>query len=143
MVPAVGPADLASVRQAIADSLAAKTPTGSATPIQPALTGVFSYASSWAQAHLADQTIVVLISDGGPTDCSANSIAGAALAAGNAAAAYPPVLTYVIAFGASGPELTPIAAAGGTTGAYSVDLGGDVRRQILDYLMQFYIDAAS
>ncbi len=142
VVPAVGLGRLDDVRQAIIDSLLAKTPNGSSTPTQPALTGVLSYASTWAQAHPDDQTIVIFITDGEPTNCSVNTITGAASAAGAAASGYPPVLTYVIALGTTNPQLTQIAAAGGTTGAHTVILTGDVRQQVFNYLIQIEADAA-
>jgi hypothetical protein len=100
------------------------------TPTSAALEGAISYAQEWAGAHPGHVTIVVLATDGEPTECDTDltHIGGIAAAGVNAP---PSVRTFVIGVGSSLTNLNGIAAAGGTAQAYMVDTGGDVYAQVL------------
>ncbi|MCC6521992.1 MAG: hypothetical protein IT373_04975 [Polyangiaceae bacterium] len=125
---------LPAVRADVLTSLLGHVPVG-ATPTSAALAGAVSYATSWASAHLDHVTIVVLATDGDPTECDTNLANINAIAAG-AAAGTPRVLTFVIGVGTSLSALNGIAAAGGTTAAFLVDTSQDVGEQFLNALNQ-------
>jgi von Willebrand factor type A domain-containing protein len=116
--PAVAIAPLPGVAAAVQSSLDNQfdftfTPTGSA------LQGALQYAKGWAAQHPTRQTIVVLATDGLPTECSPRDIGSIADMAAEALKP-PAVYTFVIGFG---PEanLDTIAVAGGTRAAFFLD----------------------
>ena len=117
---------------AVLSSLAQHGPTGS-TPTSAALQGAVDYAKSWAGAHVDHVTIVVLATDGDPTECDTDlgHIDNIAAAAANSS---PAVLTFVIGVGSSLTALNQLAAAGGTGQAFLVDTGQNVNQQFLDAL---------
>jgi hypothetical protein len=128
-MPDVEIAPLPGVSTQIVNSLNAHMPTTS-TPTSAALQGAIDHAKAYATAHPGDATIVVLATDGDPTECDTN-IADIDAIAQAAATGSPKVLTFVIGVGSSLSNLNGIAAAGGTTMAYLVDTGMDVNMQIL------------
>ena len=116
--PAVPIAPLPGVAAAVQSSLNNQfdftlTPTGAA------LQGALQYAKGWAGQHPNRQTVVVLATDGLPTECSPRDIGSIADMA-EAALQPPAVYTFVIGFG---PEanLDTIAVAGGTRAAFFLD----------------------
>jgi hypothetical protein len=128
--PAVGIAPLPAIAGAISTSIDSITPFGG-TPTGPALQGSVNYTSAWAQSHPGHKTVIVLATDGVPTDCTPidiNSIASIASAALNGP---HKILTFVIGVGNALTTLNAIANAGGTTQAYLVDTGGNVQQQFL------------
>ena len=97
------------------------------TPLVPALQGALSYATSWATAHPGRATIVVLATDGFPTECG-GSTSDVTTAAQGAYAAAPHIKTYVIGVGldknnvvSAKFNLDNYAQAGGTKKAFLVD----------------------
>jgi hypothetical protein len=107
---------------------------GGLTPTYPALQGAVNYGKEWAVAHPGRQTVVVLVTDGYPTQCqdpvSIQQIAGVAQAAYEA---NPSVRTYVVGLSA-GFNLDTIAQAGGSNTAFLLD-NGDVTNSLVQTLL--------
>ncbi|HET9932539.1 MAG TPA: vWA domain-containing protein [Polyangiaceae bacterium] len=91
------------------------------TPTRPALEGALKYLSTWAAQHADRKSVVVLATDGEPTECDANTPDDVADIAARALAANPAIQTFVIGVGDSLESLDVIARAGGTGHAYLVD----------------------
>lgn len=128
-LPDVAIAPLPGVGQAINDALAAASPpSGSSTPSEPAMRGALGYAVDWASAHPDHATVLVFATDGDPTNCTTNSVAGIAT---HVAAAQPAVKTFVVGVGSSLGNLDAIADAGGTGQALLVDTAADVTQQFI------------
>jgi len=126
---AVEIAPLPGIAGAITSSMASHSPTTS-TPTSAALQGAIQHASSWAHAHAGDAVVVVLATDGDPTECDTNLAHIDAIAAAGVAA-MPKILTFVIGVGSSLTSLDGIAAAGGTSSAFLVDTNANVNQQFL------------
>lgn len=96
---------------------------GGLTPTMPALQGAVDHAKAWATAHPGRATVVVLVTDGYPTQCQ-NPVSVSAIAdvAEQAATSNPRVLTYVVGL-AAGFNLDTIARSGGTRQALIVTEG--------------------
>jgi hypothetical protein len=108
------------------------TPAG-LTPTVPALEGAISYAQSWAQANPDRATVVVLVSDGFPTQCSTAPEQIAAVAkAGYESDEH--IRTYVIGVGEVAKfNLDNYARAGGTVNALLTE-SDDVSASFVDAL---------
>jgi hypothetical protein len=116
--PAVPIAPLPGVAAALQSSLNNQF-TDTFTPTGAALQGALQYAKGWAAQNPTRQTVVVLATDGLPSECSPRDIGSIAdMAAG--ALQPPAVYTFVIGFG---PEsnLNTIAESGGTRAAFFLD----------------------
>ncbi len=122
-------APLPGVATPIKNSLNAHMPTTS-TPTSAALQGAIDHAKAWGTAHPSDVAIVVLATDGDPTECDTNISDIDAIAAAGVSGT-PKILTFVIGVGSSLSNLNSIAASGGTTMAFLVDTGADVNMQFL------------
>jgi len=122
-LPAVAPKIVASIN--------AHSPGGN-TPTTPALTGAANIALPWAANHPDRKTILVLATDGDPTNCAPNNTVQTISAV--AQDAYQKgVQTFVIGVGSSLTSLNSIAAAGGTGQAFIVDTGaGNPTQQFID-----------
>lgn len=132
-------AELPGVADEIQAALDSWDADGDDTPTEPALTGAASYATAWATANPTHLVYIVLATDGEPLGCTYNSIEGAATVAASAAAAAPPVNTFVIGVLYDDDEaenLNVIAEAGGTGSAYFVDNGAQVTQDFIDALVQ-------
>jgi hypothetical protein len=122
----------------IKTSLDSKSPTGE-TPTPAAITGAATYAKQWAQAHPADVTVILLVTDGVPEAplsqfLGCNPTLPDAIAAAASSAGQPPQIpVYVLGVGPSLDNLTQIAQSGGTQQAYLVG-GGNVEQAVLDAL---------
>lgn len=118
--PAV-PIGLASASGADVVSAIDATLPGGLTPTFPALQGAVAYGSQWATSHPGRATVVVLVTDGFPTQCQ-NPVSVSAIAdvAKQAAEGSPPVRTYVVGL-VAGYNLNTIARAGGTNTAFLID----------------------
>ena len=127
---AVEIAPLPGVAPAIHQSMAGHSPTTS-TPTSAALQGAIDHAKSWAQSHASDAVVVVLATDGDPSECD-TSIPNIAAIANAGATGMPKILTFVIGVGSSTSNLNAIAQGGGTNMAYLVDTGSNVNQQFLD-----------
>jgi Mg-chelatase subunit ChlD len=134
--PAIEIAPLPGVGAAITQSLASHTTPNTSTPTPPALQGAIDHATTWAKAHASDVTIVILATDGDPSECgSANSTASLISQVETIAAAgvaqTPKILTFVIGVGTDTSNLNGIAQAGGTGNAFIVDTSQNVSQQFL------------
>jgi hypothetical protein len=121
---------LPAVGNSIMSSVNAHSPSTS-TPTSAALQGAIDHASSWGTAHPGHTTVVVLATDGDPTECDTNITNIDAIAASGASMT-PKIDTFVIGVGSSLSNLNSIAAAGGTMSAFLVDTGGNVNQQFVD-----------
>ncbi|HWL85084.1 MAG TPA: vWA domain-containing protein [Polyangiaceae bacterium] len=105
---------------AFASSLDTTTPTGG-TPTVPALNGTVQFAKSKAAG---DMTVILLVTDGQPTDCS-STIDEVSAIAHQAYTGTPSIATYVIGVGPDTGALDNIASAGGTTKAIYAPAGSN------------------
>jgi hypothetical protein len=146
--PAVEFGALPDSAAAIVASINAQMPRGE-TPSRPALRGAIDHARAWATSHPGHSVVVVLATDGLPTDCgNGNAIhpsSGAEVeevvaVATEGLATAPNVSTFVVGVFAGTDTTAPanlnrIAVAGGTTQAYMVDAAGmSVNTQFLEAL---------
>ncbi|HVY29504.1 MAG TPA: vWA domain-containing protein [Polyangiaceae bacterium] len=84
------------------------------TPTLPAVQGALQYLTAQAAAHPERRPFLLLATDGLPSKlCTGNNIAGIAMALAGAAAATPPVPTFIIGIGELA-SLAELATAGGT-----------------------------
>lgn len=123
---------------ALTSSINAESPTGN-TPTGPALQGALSHAQNWAISHPSHNVVVVLATDGEPTECNPSDIPGIANIAATVLNGSPPVKTFVIGVGALLNNLNAIASAGGTGSAFVVDGNMNVQQEFkaaLDAIQQ-------
>jgi hypothetical protein len=116
---------------ALSASIQTHAPT-TFTPTGPALQGAITHMKAWGPAHPGRAPVVVLVTDGFPTECDPQQIADIALLARTAFESEPKVRTFVIGLedgGALG-NLREIAVAGGS-GAPILISGGDVGAQFV------------
>jgi uncharacterized protein YegL len=111
------------------DGAMSLTPEGS-TPTYAALSGAIDHAKAWATKNPTHPVVVILATDGEPTECDVVLADIQAVAAGGATNK-PAILTYVIGVGSSLSNLNAIASAGGTSQAFLVDTTQDVTSQFL------------
>jgi hypothetical protein len=146
--PAVPIAELPGNQTAFVDSLMSAVTTG-LTPTPPAIDGAIQRATAHAAENPARRAIVVLATDGLPTDCVPPDVATVEQAvqtvadiAAEGLASAPSIRTYVI--GVFSPEETAVAqtnldimaAAGGSERAFIVDASGDVAMQFVAALSE-------
>lgn len=120
--PAVAIGSLADVGPELVAAMDDITPAG-LTPTVPALVGAIDYAQAWATEHPERATLVVLVSDGFPTQCQTapDAIAQAAKAGYESA---QHIRTFVIGVGDVAKfNLDNYARAGGTGKAFLTDAG--------------------
>jgi hypothetical protein len=138
--PAIEIAPLPGVASAIMSSLASHTNPNTSTPTGPALEGAIDHATSWAMAHPMDVTIVILATDGDPSECpdppnsTATLLSQVEAIAAAGVAQTPKILTFVIGVGTETANLNGIAMAGGTGNAFIVDTSMNVATQFLTAL---------
>jgi hypothetical protein len=128
-VPDVEISPLPQVAGQITSSMAQHSPN-TATPTSAALQGAIDHAKAWATAHPGDATVVILATDGDPSECMTNISQIQAIAAAGFNGT-PKIPTYVIGVGSSLANLNAIASSGGSTSAFLVDTGGNVNQQFL------------
>lgn len=139
-------------------SIAAQMPAGD-TPTRQALLGAIAHARAHEQANVGHSSVVVLATDGLPTDCTGgrevsgesdtalNDVVGVVTdgfmpkePADTSMAPPPSIQTFVVGVFADSEatsaqtNLDKIAAAGGTTQAFVVSSGGNVQQGFLDAL---------
>ncbi len=137
--PAVPVAPLPGGADAITASLASRLPTGG-TPTSAALEGALAQAAAIAKASPTHAPVVVLVTDGFPTQCAVQDIDGIARMAGTAAAAAPSVRTFVVGVftpgeeGAARANLDKVAAAGETEHAFLISTAHDVANELVTAL---------
>lgn len=117
--PAV-PLALPTRRSDVIADLSSHDVVGS-TPTRPALEGALNYLRAWATQHPERKPVVVLATDGEPTECDANTPEDVADVAARALRGAPSIQTFVIGVGDSLQSLDDVARAGGTGHAYLVD----------------------
>jgi hypothetical protein len=104
--------------QALISALAKQSPSGN-TPTSAALDGAYAWAEALLSSQPADKIVVVLITDGSPTDCNTNGqylVDRAKLALQSRG-----VLTFVVGLeGSDANLLHAVAKAGGTKTALLV-----------------------
>lgn len=125
---------IASAASSIRDSIDRHGPGGD-TPTSAALKGAIDHAQAWTSdpARANHVVIVVLATDGQPTECDV-SLANINGIAAAGASASPKIRTFVIGVGSSLANLNGIAESGGTTAAFVVDTAADVGAQFLEAL---------
>ena len=126
--PAVGIGRAAEVGEDIVAAIREITPVG-LTPTVPALQGAIQCAYDRNQSGDHKRpTVVLLVTDGMPTQCPDTVVSSdVEAAAADGLAKDPPVRTYVIGIEA-GFNLDGIARAGGTQSAYLVEEGDTAER---------------
>jgi hypothetical protein len=136
----IGPAS--QVGAAVVAAVDATLP-GGLTPTYPALQGAVAYGKQWASTHPGRATVVVLVTDGFPTQCqNPVSVSEIAAVAKQAAQVTPPVRTYVVglAAGTLAPfNLDSIASSGGTQKALLVN-EGDITQSFVTTLLNISND---
>lgn len=152
--PAVEFLTLPDTANALGTSIAAQVPAG-ATPTRPALRGAIAHGREWAGAHPGHTVVVVLATDGVPTDCTggrgvfgidspsalADVIATATEGYTPAVAGNASVQTFVVGVFAqtetmAQSQLDQIAMAGGSERAFVINSGGNVQQDFLAALNQ-------
>jgi hypothetical protein len=119
---------------AVAAAVQKHQPT-SFTPTAAALNGAIAHMKEWARAHPYHAPVVVLVTDGFPTECEPRDLTDIAQIAKSALTVEPKVRTAVVGFNLPGGEnLNEIAAAGGTNKAFLIN-GGDVASQFVDAML--------
>jgi hypothetical protein len=114
------------------------------TPTGPAMEGAIQYARIWAGEHPGRKTIVVLATDGQPTECPGTGQPGAGIEkakqlASEGASSSPPVMTFVIGTIDPGDlqgltACNEIAQAGGTGQALIMKQNQPLDQQFSDAL---------
>jgi hypothetical protein len=133
--PAIEIAPLPGVGSSITQSLANHTLPDTSTPTPPALQGAIQHATDWAKNHTDDVTIVILATDGDPSECPIPSNSTGSLLsnveaiAAAGVAQTPKILTFVIGVGTDTSNLNGIAMAGGTNSAFIVDTSQNITQQ--------------
>ena len=155
----VVPVDLASLTGPAIQAAIPATPLGTLTPTYPALAGALQYMKARAAMYPERGQVVVLASDGFPTQCApvtngvcptggqcttlpdgmwvmnqGASVTTIAQMAEQAATTDPPVLTFVIGIGTALANLDNIARGGGTEKAFLIE-SGDAVSQFLDAML--------
>jgi hypothetical protein len=117
---------------ALTVSIQAHQPTGF-TPTWPALQGAIDHMKTWAGTHLGRAPVVVLVTDGFPTECDPSDPTAQtqpsdlALQVKTAFETEPKIRTFVVGINLSQgrANLDQIANAGGTSKAFLID-GGNI-----------------
>jgi hypothetical protein len=141
-MPIVGVADLPGAVPMLETALAGIVPQGT-TPTTPAVTGALTYLRGRATAHPDRKQVLVLATDGMPTECGlTNSVFQAAMTLQTAQTAMPSIVTYVIGiFGSNQitraqPNLEQLATAGGTMMPFTLTTGNDLSQRFLTAINQ-------
>jgi hypothetical protein len=128
---AVEVAPLPAAAPGIVASLTAHMLDGS-TPTGPALSGALAHAKALATANPSHRVIVVLATDGFPTECSPTAIPSIAALATAGAQGTPPIATFVIGVfspleqASAQANLDSLAMAGTSGKAFLVNTNQDV-----------------
>jgi hypothetical protein len=120
---------------AVAGAIQKHQPTAF-TPTAPALQGAINHMKAWAPNHAGRAPVVVLVTDGFPTECDPQDITSIASIAQTAFTTEPKVRTFVVGFnlGSGGSNLDAIAEAGGTGKPFLIDKG-DIGAQFVDAML--------
>jgi hypothetical protein len=106
------------------------------TPTSSALSGAIAHMKAWAPMHTGRAPVVVLVTDGFPTECEPKDITDIAQIAKTAYETEPKVRTFVVGFnlGPGGANLKELAVAGGTAAPFLIN-GGDIGSQFVDAML--------
>jgi hypothetical protein len=138
-MPAVEVAPLPGAANALVASLTQHAPDG-LTPTSGALTGAITHAQALAKANNGHRVVVLLATDGLPSECTPFDTPGVASIAASGLAATPSISTFVIGVFAPDEQLAAqatldaIAAAGGTKQSFVINLGQNVSQAFLTAL---------
>ena len=136
--PAVEIGELPKNTSMLIQSLETTEPTGN-TPMSEALRGAISHAKNWALQNPERTVVVLLATDGLPTECNQN----VSYLAGTAANGFdfaPHIKTFVVGVGDNLAPLHAIAAGGGTTKAKLLE-GTTVTNELLDAMADIATEA--
>jgi hypothetical protein len=125
------PGNTAALQQAIQNH----APT-TFTPTAAALQGAIQHMQAWGPAHAGRQPVVVLVTDGFPTECNPQDPSLIAQIAKQAFEGTPRVMTFVVGFqtGEALDNLGQIAKAGGTGEAFLIK-GGNIGDQFVQAML--------
>jgi hypothetical protein len=135
-MPAVEVATLPGSANALIASLDMHTPAG-LTPTSGALSGAIAHAQALAKANPTHQEVVVMATDGFPSECVPLDIPTIAGIAAKGLAGPPSISTFVIGVFAPAEateaqmNLNAIASAGGTKQAFVINLSQNVTQQFV------------
>jgi hypothetical protein len=135
-MPAVEVAPLPGAANALVASLTQKMPDG-LTPTAGALTGAISHAQALAKASPTHRVVVLLATDGFPSECMPVDVPGVSGIAATGLAATPSISTFVVGVFAPDEQLDAqmnldaIAAAGGTKKAFVINLSQNVTTEFI------------
>ena len=120
---------------ALVNSIQGHAPT-TFTPTSSALQGAIQHMKAWGPQHAGRQPVVVLVTDGFPTECDPQDPSLIAQIAKTAYDQDPRVLTFVVGFqtGEALDNLGQIAKAGGTVSAFLIK-DGDIGAQFVDAML--------
>jgi hypothetical protein len=106
------------------------------TPTAAALQGAIQHMQAWGPAHPGRQPVVVLVTDGFPTECDPQDPSLIAQIAQTAYDGTPRIMTFVVGFqsGEALDNLGQIAKAGGTGEAFLIK-DGDVGSQFVQAML--------
>lgn len=154
VTPAVKVSKLPGGAEAILDSIDSRVPDGGTTTL-PALEGAIQAAKTWAETNPGHKAIVVLATDGLPTNCDPAikndmpELAIQHLVDVAAEGAKNGVQTFVIGVfnpdeqAEAAPNLDAIAAGGGTESAFVISTEGDVTKALIEALNEVRITSKS
>jgi hypothetical protein len=135
--PIVAIADLPGAVPALEMALNGIVPQGT-TPTTPAVTGALTHLRGRATANPDRKQVLVLATDGLPTECAPNnSLFAANMALRNGNMGMPAIPTYVIGiFGTNQvaraqPALNDLATSGGTGMPFTLTTGNDLSQRFL------------
>jgi hypothetical protein len=120
---------------ALQGAIMAHAPT-TFTPTAAALQGAIQHMQQWGPLHPGRQPVVVLVTDGYPTECDPQDPSLIAQIAKTAYEGTPRVMTFVVGFESGGAldNLHQIAKGGGTAEAFLIS-GGDIGRQFVQAML--------
>lgn len=133
--PEVELAPLPGNAAAIAGAINKHQPTAF-TPTAAALDGAIAHMKAWAPGHPGHAPVVVLVTDGFPTECDPQDITDISQIAKTAFESEPRVRTFIVGFnfGPGGANLKELAVAGGTGSPFLIDTG-DIGAQFVDAML--------
>jgi Mg-chelatase subunit ChlD len=133
------PGNAAQIKASLLDA----TTTG-ATPMRPALEGTLLSLGNHLTANPLDQGVLVLVTDGDPGGCTANTITDVAAVAATSFAATPSIRTFVVGMeGANFTNLDKVATAGGTVKSFDVGTGAGATQALVQALQQIRAESLS
>ena len=132
--PAVEVGLLPGNSPAIINAITKETPDAF-TPMGPALSGAIKHMKAWGPPHPGRVPVVVLVTDGYPTECDPQDTTDLANLAKTAFTTDPVVRTFTVGLNQAGADnLNAIAKAGGT-GTATLIKDGDIGTQFVNAML--------